>query len=206
MNTIGQILKEARIKKGISLIKLENLTKIKKEFILKLERNDWDNLPEFPVVSGFVKNLTNVLGISSINANAILRRDYVPKKLAINPKPDVDRKIFWSPKLTFAIGIGTLLVLVLGYLGLEYLKFVKPPELNIISPKENEQILQNTVKIEGKTTTDAVLTVNNQPITLDQDGKFITEIEITKETKELKFVSISRSGKQTEIIRKIIVE
>jgi len=66
--------------------------------------------------------------------------------------------------------------------------------------------LQTRVKIEGKTTTDAILTVNNQPIILDQDGKFVTEIEITKDTKELKFVSISRSGKKTEIVRKITVE
>ncbi|HLD92032.1 MAG TPA: helix-turn-helix domain-containing protein [Patescibacteria group bacterium] len=206
MNTIGQILKEARVKKNISLIKLENLTKIKREFILKLEKDDWDNLPEFPVVSGFVKNLANALGISSNNANAILRRDYPPKKLTINPKPDVGGKFSWSPKLTFAVGIGILLVFVLGYLGIEYVKFIKPPELIIDKPVENEQILQNKVKIEGKTTTDAILTVNNQPIIFDQDGKFITEIEITKDTKELKFISISRSGKKTEIIRKITVE
>jgi len=206
MNTIGQILKEARVKKNISLIKLENLTKIKREFILKLEKDDWDNLPEFPVVSGFVKNLANALGISSNNANAILRRDYPPKKLTINPKPDVGGKFSWSPKLTFAVGIGILLVFVLGYLGIEYVKFIKPPELIIDKPVENEQILKNKVKIEGKTTTDAILTVNNQPIIFDQDGKFITEIEITKDTKELKFISISRSGKKTEIIRKITVE
>lgn len=206
MNTIGQILRNARLKKGISLIKLENLTKIKREFILKLEKNDWENLPELPVVSGFVKNIASSLGISTSNANAILRRDYPPKKLAINPKPDVSSKFIWSPKLTFAVGISTLLFLVLGYLGFEYMKFIKPPKLNITSPKENEQILQTNVKIEGKTTTDAILTVNNQPIILDQDGKFSSVIEINKDTKELKFVSISRSGKKTEIIRKIIVE
>lgn len=206
MNTIGQILKDARLKKNISLTKLENQTKIKKDFILKIEKNDWENLPEFPVVSGFVKNIASALGISVNNANAILRRDYPPKRLAINPKPDVEDKFFWSPKLTFAIAVGILLLLVLSYLGLEYLKFIRPPELSIIAPNDNQRVLQDKVKIEGKTTTDAVLTVNNQPIILDQDGKFVTEIEITKETKELKFVSTSRSGKVTEKIVKITVE
>ena len=206
MNTIGQILKEARMKKGVSLVKLENLTKIKREFISKIENNDWDNLPEFPVVSGFVKNIANAVNVSISKANAILRRDYPPKKLSINPTPDVGSKFVWSPKLTFAMGISTLLILVLGYLGFEYLKFVKPPELIVISPKENEQILQNKVKIEGKTTTDAILTVNNQPIILDINGKFSTDLEITKETEELKFKATSRSGKVTEKIVQIIVE
>ncbi|OGM78634.1 hypothetical protein A2366_02035, partial [Candidatus Woesebacteria bacterium RIFOXYB1_FULL_33_9] len=202
----GQILKEARLKKGFSLTKLENLTKIKREFILNLENNDWNNLPEFPVVSGFVKNITSSLGLSTNNVNAILRRDYPPKKLAINPTPDVGNKFVWSPKLTFVVGISLLLFLVLGYLGFEYLKFIRPPELIVVSPKENEQVLQNKVKIEGKTTTDAILTVNNQPVILDQDGKFITEIEVTKDTKEIRFKSTSRSGKVTEVVRKIEIE
>lgn len=206
MNTIGQVLKDARIKKGYSLIKLENLTKIKREFILKIENNDWDNLPEFPVVSGFVKNLANALSVSVNNANAILRRDYPPKKLAINPKPDVGSKFTWSPKITFAIGVGALIVLVLGYLGFEYMRFIKPPELFINSPKENELVLQKKVKLEGETTTDALLTVNNQPITLDQDGKFSAEIEVDKNTKSLIFKAISRSGKETIIERKINVD
>lgn len=206
MITVGQILKEARLKKKISLIKLENLTKIKRDFIVLIEKNDWNNLPEYPVVSGFVKNLSTALDLSSQNTVAVLRRDYPPKKLNINPKPDAVSKFTWSPKLTFAIGILVLIVIVLSYLGLEYLKFIKPPELLITSPTENELILQNTVRIKGSTTTDASLIVNNQPIILDQDGHFDTIIGVNKDTKEIKFVSRSRSGKVTEVTKSIVVE
>lgn len=206
MVTIGQLLKDARIKKKLSLIKLENRTKIKREFIELIENNDWDNLPEFAVVSGFVKNIANALGIVPSTANAILRRDYPPKKLNINPKPDVENKFTWSPKLTFALGIGVLVLIVLGYLGFEYLKFSKPPFLEITSPQENAIVIEDTVTVSGKTTTDATVSVNNQPIITDQDGNFVGQIEVTKETKELKFITISRSGKSTEVVRKISVE
>ena len=206
MNTVGQILKEARFKKDISLIKLSNLTKIKREFIVMIEKNDWDNLPEFPVVSGFVKNIANSLGLSVDNTNAILRRDYPPKKLIINPKPDVTSKFSWSPKLTFAVGVGILILLVLGYLGFEYRKFIMPPELEIVNPKNNEIVLNSKVKVSGKTTTDVSLTINNQPIILDQEGGFTTELEITKETKILTFKAISRSGKVAEKTVTISVE
>lgn len=206
MNTVGQILKEARIQKGISLQKLEHLTKIKKDFITKLEKEDWNNLPEFPVVSGFVKNLAGALDLSVNNVNAILRRDYPPKKLAINPKPDVQNKFSWSPKLTFIVGVGILIVLVLGYLGFEYKKFIQPPELEIYSPKSSEIIIKTKVKVSGKTTTDVVITVNNQPIIIDQNGEFEAELEITKETKELIFKAVSRSGKVTEKNISITVE
>lgn len=206
MNTVGQILKEARLKKKISVANLAKTTKIKKEFIILIENNAWDKLPEFPVVSGFVKNLSVSLNIPVNSTNAVLRRDYPPKKLFINPKPDVDSKFRWSPKLTFVVGITAIFLVVVMYLSFEYMKFVRPPELSILMPKENEIVLQSKVKISGKTTTDSVVTVNNQPVLLDQDGNFETEIDILKETKELIFKAVSRSGKVTEIIRKIKVE
>ena len=206
MNTVGQILKEARLNQSVSLSDLEKTTKIKKDFIIKIENEDWEHLPEFPVVSGFVKNIANALDLSVDNVNAILRRDYPPKKLRINPKPDISSKFTWSPKLTFAIGVSFLVLIVLGYLGIQYRKFSTPPDLMISSPKQNEITTQNKIKVSGKTTTDAIVTVNNQPITLDQDGAFITEIEITKETKNLVFKAISRSGKVTEKNVSIAVE
>jgi len=206
MKKVGQILKEARLKKKISLLKLENLTKIKREFISLIEKNDWDNLPDFPVVSGFVKNLAVVLEVNLQNANAILRRDYPPKKLSINPKPDIGSKFSWSPKLTFVVGIGIIILLILSYLGLEYLKFISPPTLQISNPTENEVVLSNEVQVKGKTATDVKITVNNQPVIVDQDGNFVGEIEITNETKDLKFVAISRSGKVTKISRNIKVD
>lgn len=206
MNTIGTILKEARINKNISISNLESSTKIKSDFILKIENEDWDNLPEFPVVSGFVKNISNTLGLSVDNISAILRRDYPPKKLRINPKPDIQNKFVWSPKLAFSISIVSFVLVVLGYLGYEYRKFMSQPDLVIDLPKQDTTIIQNKVKVAGKTTTDVILTVNNQPIILDQDGAFYAEIEVTKDTKNLLFKAISRSGKVTEKVLDIKVE
>lgn len=209
MNTIGQTLKTARLKKGISLRKLENTTKIKKEFIVFLENSDWDSLPEYPVVSGFVKNIAHALDLSVDNTLAVLRRDYPPikvNKVNINPKPDVEKKFTWSPKLTFALGVGLIILLVLGYLASEYYKFIQPPEVTIFEPKENQVLFLNNVQVSGKTTTDVTLTINNQPIILDQDGGFNINLEVNKDTKELKFRAVSRSGKVTEKVINIKVE
>jgi len=198
MNTIGRVLNEARIKQNITLSSLERITKIKKDFIRKIENEDWDNLPEFPVVSGFVKNIGGALNLSVNNVNAILRRDYPPKKLKINPNPDIAGKFIWSPKMAFAVGISALALIVLVYLGFEYRRFTLPPELVVKSPTSGQVFNQKKVKILGKTTTDVVLTVNNQPVFLNQDGEFSETVEVSKETKELKFVATSRSGKVTE--------
>lgn len=206
MNTIGEILKTARNLKKISLSEIERETKIKIEFIKLIEENAWDKLPAFPVVSGFVRNLAIMLDIPPENANAILRRDYPPQKLPINPKPDVKTNFFWSPKLAFGLGVTLLVLMVLSYLGFEYFKFIKPPDLEIFSPKNNGVVLNNKVSVSGRTTTDVFLTINNQPIIIDQEGNFATELQITPETNNLKFIAVSRSGKTTEKIVNINVE
>ena len=59
MLSIGELLKQGRLKKKISLVKLEEKTKIKKEFISAIEREEWANLPDYPTVLGFVKTLAD---------------------------------------------------------------------------------------------------------------------------------------------------
>lgn len=206
MNTIGTLLTKARRERGLSLERLESETRIKRVFIKAIEEEDWEKLPEYPVVLGFVRSIAGVLGIPDGKALALLRRDYPPKNLKINPNPDVEKKFSWSPKLTFLVGIGLFLLLLLGYLGLQYTKFMAPPMLEISKPKEEEVVFSKKVVVEGKTETDTTLEVNNQPIIVDADGNFSGSVEISKETTELTFKATSRSGKETEIKRKIVVE
>jgi len=206
MKTIGGAIKEARTRKKYSLSKLENVTKIKKDFISALEKEDWGHLPEFPVLSGFVKSIAGALGVGEKSLLALLRRDYPPKALSINPKPDVSDKFVWSPKLTFAVGVGIVMVLVLGYLGIQYKKFISPPSLNVLEPKEEQVVKERRVKVVGKTDGDAIIKINNQPVLLDSEGNFEAEIEIFEGTNEIVVKAQSRAGKETVVRRKIIPE
>lgn len=206
MKTIGEILKNARVNKKYSLAHVEGLTKIKSSFIDAIEKHRWDKLPPFPTVLGFVKSLSAALEVDQSMAVAVLKRDYPPKKLNINPKPDVSSRFTWSPKLTFAIGVGAILLVVLGYLALQYSHFISSPDLTIESPKEGQVINGNSVLVFGTTEADAKIVVNNQPVLVDSDGKFSVSIGVTKETNEVTIKAISRSGKETTVSRKIEVQ
>jgi cytoskeletal protein RodZ len=206
MNTIGQIIKIARVKKKLSFKKLEEITKIKASFIESIENEKWNNLPAFPTVSGFVKSISAPLGINEKMATAILKRDYPPKKLNINPKPNIPARFTWSPKLTFAVGTAAIVLIVLGYLGFQYLRFISPPGLTVDSPKENQIVSGNSVTVFGSTDPDVKITVNDQPVLVDQDGKFSVDIGITQSTKEIDIMAVSRSGKERTISRKITVQ
>ena len=203
MKTIGKVLKEARKKKRVSESDLSTETKIKTEFIGAIEKEAWDKLPDLPTVQGFVKSIAQALGVKEGKAMALLRRDYPPKDLSVNPKPDISNKVHWSPKLTAIAGVAIITLAVLGYLGIEYFRFVSPPRLKIDRPEEGEIVDKFLVQVLGKTDPDATIKVNNQPVLVKENGEFVVEIEITGETREIVVEAVSRSGKETTVRRNI---
>ena len=197
---------DARARKRLSLKKLEEITKIKSVFIEAIEKERWQALPAFPTVLGFVKSISAPLGLNEKMTIAVLKRDYPPRKLNINPKPDAVSRFSWSPKLTFAVGIVLVVIAILGYLGFQYTRFLSPPDLTIDSPKENQIVTGSSVLVFGSTDSDAKITVDDQPVLVDQDGKFSVSIGVSNTTKEIVIDAISRSGKERVISRKITVE
>jgi cytoskeletal protein RodZ len=206
MKTAGEVIKQARVRKKLSRKQLEGKTKIKEGFIEALEKSNWNELPEYPVVTGFVKNIAGILGLKEDSLTALLRRDYPPKDLRVNPKPEPNEKFKWSPRLTFLTAIALLLLTVFIYLGVSYLNFIKPPVLELSEPEENQLVNGNFVRVKGKTNTEAFLEVNNQPVLVEENGSFEVEIEVSESTKEIVIVSKSRSGKETRVIRNIDVQ
>jgi len=205
MKTIGKYLKEIRIKKGISLDRLSEETKIKKEFIKALEDEDWNKLPEMAVTMGFVKNIASQFELDKGKVTAFLRRDYPPGHESVNPKPDATGGFRWSPKLTFFLGVFLIVSAAVFYLMFQYMRFNSPPELVIDTPKEGEIIVQRVVKVSGKTDSGSSVVVNNQPAFVDDEGNFETEVEVSPDTDKINVRAVSRSGKAVSAERNIDV-
>lgn len=203
---VGLLLREARRRKGFSLEKLEEKTRIKKGFIRAIEEERWEKLPEYPVVVGFVKNLASYLEIDRERAVALLRRDYPPGRKGISVKPEKVAEFQWSPRMTFIMAVVGLLLAVLGYLGFQYYRFSTPSELMVGSPVEDQVVNDKVLEVTGKVSRGAVVRVNNQPVVVEEDGIFEVEVEVSESTEKIEVVAISRAGKETVIERKIRVE
>ena len=203
MKTVGKYIKSARVSKKYSISRVEEETRIKKSFIRAIETGEWQELPNFPIVLGFVKNLSEFLELNQARATALLRRDYPPEKLEVNPKPDIKREFKWSPRLTFIAAILIVIFIVASYLGLQYKVFTSSPDLIVNSPESEQEIYENNITVTGQTDSGATVRINNQPTLIDSDGNFSIEIDIVSDTTEIEIRAISRSGKETVIYRKI---
>lgn len=207
MTNVGTVFKQVRRQKELTLNEVEEQTKIKAEFVGAIEKISWNKLPEYAVVAGFVKNLATFYGLDRSKMLALLRRDYPPKDLPINPQPDLeDRKIVWQPRFTFFIGVFLIILVVVGYLGYQYYLFTRPPRLEIFVPNENQIVYLESLTVTGKTTQDSSVKVNNQPALVGSDGTFKAEILVDENTQSVEIKAVSRSGKETVEIRNIQVE
>ncbi|TKZ35432.1 helix-turn-helix domain-containing protein [Brachyspira catarrhinii] len=65
METIGEILKNAREKKGLTIEKLEEKTRIVARYIKALEDDEFDKLPGEIYIKGFIRNLSDKLSLDS---------------------------------------------------------------------------------------------------------------------------------------------
>ncbi len=206
MKSIGTLIKELRSAKKISRIRLESQTKIKKNFLEDLEEERWSRLPDFPTTAGFVRNIANYLGMDEKKAVALLRRDFPPRVMRINPNPGVVVKKVWSPRATFFLVFGALFLFVLGYLLFQYVNFTSPPKLEVRVPAENEAIIGESLIIEGYADPNASLVANNQPVFIDELGNFKSQLPVYEGTKEVVFIAKSRAGRETRVVRQISVK
>ncbi|KKQ48434.1 MAG: hypothetical protein US95_C0044G0006 [Candidatus Woesebacteria bacterium GW2011_GWB1_38_5] len=206
MKKLGSYLKEARVKKKLTLKDLESETKIKKTFLSLIEKGVWDELPEYHTTLGFVKTIAKSLNLPEENTVALLRRDYPieDSKNLLYPKPDVKLKVSFSPKLA-AIFFSTMLILLLiAYLGYQYILYVSPPKLLVHVPAESQEILVGETEISGKTDPDVTLSINEQRFLINENGEFFGKLGVNEDTKEIVFIARSRYGKETVVVRNII--
>ena len=80
MRTVGQILKEERLKKFYTLEAVEKVTKIRKELLQALEEDQYFKLPPPTFIQGFIKNYGRFLDLPVEKLLAVFRREFSDQK------------------------------------------------------------------------------------------------------------------------------
>ncbi len=75
-STIGQVLRQARQNKNVSLDDVATKTKININLLRSLEKDDLEALPNKTYVKGFVKNCAKILNVNTQEALDALARTY----------------------------------------------------------------------------------------------------------------------------------
>lgn len=121
MGEIGEILKSAREKKGISLREAEEDTKIRYKYLEALEEENFDVIPGTVYTKGFIRNYANYLGLDGDQLLAAFKELYreqdedAPREeLVHSPSTDIMRPRFWVYVMIFVALVAILLFVVLN--------------------------------------------------------------------------------------------
>ncbi|MBP7832988.1 MAG: helix-turn-helix domain-containing protein [Candidatus Levybacteria bacterium] len=201
MKHISDILKEERIKKGLSIEDVVNATKIRKSFIVAIEDGKLGNLPSESYALGFVKNYASYLGIPESRAAALFRREYDSAKMESVPKfrraisQSKDKFSLKSPKTLLILGV---VLIILGYIMYQFSFLVVGPKLEIQSPKEGSVVSENIVVVSGKTEPSANVLVNGEDVYVDLSGAFKKTLYLESNQEQIEIVAKNRYGKETK--------
>lgn len=105
MGELGEMLREARERKGVSLAEVEEETKIRERLIKALEEEDYGILPDRIYTKGLLKNYACYLGL---DVGEVMRL-FGEKEVAPTPIPPASQALasppFLSPDLIFILVI-----------------------------------------------------------------------------------------------------
>lgn len=211
MKTVGQILKEHREIKLYTLDDVEKTTKIRKELLEALEADDYSKLPPSTFVQGFIKNYGKFLNLNQAKLLAIFRRDFEAQKhppivLESFANPLNQSKLKLTPSRILGLAIALVVIGFFTYLWFEYRQFIGGPSLEISSPADQQTVDIPVVLVNGKTEPEVKVIVNNQEISVGQDGSFHQEIKLSQSVNVITIIAQGKFGQAAKVERTVIVK
>lgn len=208
MVTAGQRLKEERLTRGHTVEEVAKATRIRPAFIRAIEQNDYKKLPPGTYTQGFVRNYAEFLELPTREILALYRRQFNEEK-AFRVLPSGFAKQQDMPLKRFrlqqtALIVGTVLIVVALYLLFQYrYLFINPP-LTVLAPKEGS-ILSSTLSVKGTTDVNASIFINDEAVTINQDGSFAKRLELFPGKTTITIKAINRFGKETIMTRTVTI-
>jgi cytoskeletal protein RodZ len=183
--TVGDLLRSAREKAHFTLADLAKDTHIKLEYLMALENNDFDALPSATFIKAYIRNYARIFKLDEKPLFAILRRDYeesakgqlIPREFLY---PQLKKKTLYSPVHLVFLTVASVFIVFFSYALWQWFQLSRPPLLTIAAPAEEAEVSSRVI-FTGKTSAEAILTVNATPVALREDGSFETEVYLPQE-------------------------
>lgn len=173
MKRASTTLESARLDRELEFQEVCKKTKIPLRYLIAFENEKVEDFPQEPYCSLMVKDYADFLGLNGEEVLCLFRRDYDRR----NQIP-ANRRFWFSltPQLAFTLFVSILAIIFASYLIFEYLKFNRPPRLQVNWPQEYSQ---QTVEISGITDPESTVKINESLVIVDREGNFKKNIQIS---------------------------
>lgn len=201
---LGARLKRARKRLGADIFDVEMKTKIRSKYIEALENDDFAVLPADAYTKGFVIRYANFLGLDENRA----LNDYFKQKSnfhlsngdILSPNKSYrEPGIIITPKIFTPVILVSFIVGMFVYLAVQIYGFAAAPELAISSPTNNSVIESEDIEINGNTSKQADVYVNEQKIQVSGDGTFSVDYKMLPGINVISIKSVNKADKEKSL-------
>jgi cytoskeletal protein RodZ len=218
---LAERLFAARERKGVDLNRAERDTKIRARYLAALERGDYRELPGAVYTKGFLRNYAVYLRLDPddvIGQWKHERRDtppIAPQITAPRPLEAPRRRITFSPVAIVALALSLLVTAFVIYLGVQLVRFAKPPTLEVIAPPTAVvDVPEDTASyvLRGTSIPGATITVTapgrDQPyrVSADAAGTWSAEVELRRGRNQFDITALDPdTGKTAETPARVFI-
>ena len=233
---VGEILKQAREEKNISLREISQEIKIQEKYLEKIEKGEYRNLPPDVYAYGFVKRYASFLNLDAGRIVFLYKRERniqekidrqgrtglkIERNIKGDKKREFKKNLFendfaepFSKRKLFII-TPKILTFLLGvfvmagvvfYLWHQINSFNATPYLYVSEPSEDRIVNCNFIQFRGQAEKDAKTKINGEVVYLDSSGNFSVKINLREGLNIITVEAENRFGKKAEITRRIIYE
>ena len=200
--TLGEQLKSIRGESRLTLQEVSRETKIPVKYLTMIEEGEYEKLPPEVYVKGFLKSYADYLNLDAPKlVNLYLREKDIKQNLNGNEGKDAAAKKTKIPRFVITPRIITIaLVILIGIGGFYYLyrqigRFADFPRLVVTDPAGDTSISGNSIVVSGVTDPDSKLTINDQPVMVNDNGDFRENIMLQQGVNAINISSVNRFGK-----------
>lgn len=226
--TIGQILRQNRKRKNISLERAEQETKIRLKYLLALEENKFNDFPAEVYALGFLSRYSDYLGLNTVQLIDIYKSElkifhalkkasgvekFIHQNNPDNPfaseewqKFKEKKSLTLSAQTVLSLAVAVIVVGLLSYVWFQVKSFAAAPELEIKNPENEIVISMEEILIEGKTDSGASLFINNQPVFIDGEGLFKQNVKLVSGLNKIEIIAKNKAEKETKKLVQVLVK
>lgn len=203
MLTVGNLLKKARENAGKKIEEASQVTRIKPDYLEKIEKNDFSGFSSSAFVKGFIRSYSSYLGLDAENIVALFRRQIGEEDVPLKPKntPIKTESTVVSPAMIMSGALILFFVALFGFLLFQFYKLQQAPALTIAEPKDSAVTVDKpTLEIKGFTESNSVITVNGKQVQLKDDNTFTLLLDLKEGANTFKFEAWKKNieGRKTE--------
>lgn len=204
--TLGEKLKEIRESLGVSLNEIAKATKIRKQYLEKIEEGRYGELPPEVYVKGFLKSYAKYL---DIEVRDVLKLYEKERGIEHNIKKHRNKQsggwkkfsipsVVVTPKALAAALFFLLISAGFVYFYKEVGKFSQAPRLVVTEPAGDANVESSQINVAGITDGDSKVAINGQAVIVDENGRFNEQISLSQGMNEMEIESTNRFGNKTQ--------